>query len=310
MAECKFISCFSYKGGAGRSTLAINVVPYLVEKLGATEDHPLVLIDMDVDSCGITYLFNLHKDERIKKDNVQNWFDPTSFNLPLVDDDDEIESAKEHNMLRKLFPVGAYFNTEPGAVLCLPSNPGSKFSKGNNYDSEPSDNLAKFKKSVKDIAVGVLFDSAVGDQLGAIWSNHYSKYILCCMRPTKQFRAGTKRFFELFDKKMVSKNIIVVPNVVPTDKLSIADADDSSIINQYPDHAKREILKDFGSDSKSGSNNKYILDLLDGDKFGVPKVDRFMWQEGVLRNEKNLSELERVALKRYAEIATIIANAD
>ena len=303
MSDCKFISCFSYKGGAGRSTLAINVVPYLVEKLGATVDNPLVLVDMDVDSCGLTYLFDLHKDERSKSDNVQNWFDPSSFRIPSEDDED-VESAREHNMFKKLFPVGSFFNLEPEVVLCLPANPGEKFSGESNYDSAQSVNLTKFKRMAKDIAVGVLFDSAVGDQLPAIWSNHYSNYIMCCLRPTKQFRVGTNRFFDLFDERVSSKKIIVIPNVVPTDELTIVDEEGK--INQYPGFAKERIIEDF-RDNLVRNKNSYMLDLLSGDKFGVPKIDRFMWQESVLKNARNLTQLEHTALKRYEEIAEIIA---
>ena len=30
MQEMKIVSCFSYKGGAGRSTLAMNVIPFFI----------------------------------------------------------------------------------------------------------------------------------------------------------------------------------------------------------------------------------------------------------------------------------------
>ncbi len=307
MANCKFISCFSYKGGAGRSTLAINVIPFLAEKLGASEDHPLVLVDMDIDSCGLTYLFDLHNDKRIDEDSVQYWFSPKVSNMPKVDEEDEIESALKHNMFKKLFPVGKFFGKRDREILCLPASPGVSISGDNNnssYDAKLSNNLVEFRDMCKEIAVGVLFDSAVGDQLTAVWSNKSSDYIMCCMRPTKQFRDGTNRFFDKFDTKVLGKKIIVIPNVVPTDKLSIKD--ERGQTNHYPSYAKERICEDF-ADNVQRKNNTYILDLLEGGKFGVPKVDRFMWQEGVLRNSTDLSDLEHVALDRYEEIALIIA---
>ena len=89
------------------------------------------------------------------------------------------------------------------------------------------------------------------------------------MRPTKQFRDGTERFFDDYDTKTHSKKIIVIPNVVPTDALVI----DGLL---YPNHAKECIIETFRDNAARG-NNTYYLDLLEGDKFGVPQVERFMW---------------------------------
>lgn len=303
MSTCKYISCFSYKGGAGRSTLAINVVPYLAEMLGASEKHPLVLVDMDIDSCGLTYLFNLDK-QNIKERCVQGWFHPKYSTMP-VEDDDEIESATEHIMFRHLFPVGSFFNLKNEAILCLPANPGETMGSESNYDAAQSGSVNEFKNMCKDIACGVLFDSAVGNQLTANWSNRCANYIMCCMRPTKQFREGTNRFFDTYDTKARDKKIIIIPNVVPTDELTLDDENGET--HKYPKYAKEAIVRDF-SDNRERSNNIYFLNLLEGDKFGVPKIDRFMWQEGVLRNARGLSELEHIALERYKEIASIIAN--
>ncbi len=303
MADFKCISCFSYKGGAGRSTLAINVVPFLAEMLNATEEHPFVLVDMDIDSCGLTYLFNLHLQDT-RETSVQGWFNPRYPRMPIADDE-EVEDATEHELFKKLFPVGDFFGFKARAILCLPANPGEDMGNESNYDAAQSSNVNTFKKICKDIACGLLFDSAVGNQLTANWSNSCANYIMCCMRPTRQFREGTKRFFDLYDAKTHSKKIIVIPNVVPTDYLVLRD--ENGVENRYPDYAKTRILDDF-TNSEKRANNTYYLDLLQGDKFGVPKIDRFMWQEGVLKNASNLTALEHVALDRYREIAQIIAN--
>ena len=52
----KKIAYFSYKGGAGRSSLAYNTIPLLADALNATAENPIVLIDLDVDSAGLTFL--------------------------------------------------------------------------------------------------------------------------------------------------------------------------------------------------------------------------------------------------------------
>ena len=54
----KTISFFSYKGGSGRSSLIYNVLPFLADKLNPTPQNPIVLFDMDIDSMGLTYLFD------------------------------------------------------------------------------------------------------------------------------------------------------------------------------------------------------------------------------------------------------------
>lgn len=296
--DCKYISCFSYKGGAGRSTLSINVVPFLAELLNATTEKPLVLVDMDIDSCGLTYLFGLHKDRRILSDSVQGWLHPKYSQMPIVDDE-EFETAEDHTMFKRLYPVGSYFGFEDRAILCLPANPGVTLGNESNYDAAQSNYVNEFKRMCKFFACGVLFDSAVGNQLTANWSNRCANYILCCMRPTEQFRDGTNRFFDDYDQKAHGKKIIIIPNVVPTDALVVGD-------RRYPEYAKACILENF-SDNVLRKNNTYYLNLLEGDKFGVPKIDRFMWQEGVLKLSSELTPLEKNALDRYREIASIIA---
>ena len=87
---------------------------------------------------------------------------------------------------------------------------------------------------------------------------------------------------------------------MPTDELNIDG-------NQYPDYAKERIIESF-KDNRLRGNNTYFIDLLEGEKFGVPKIDRFMWQEGVLKLERTLNSTERVALERYDEVASIVVN--
>ena len=297
----KVISCFSYKGGAGRSTLALNTIPFLADKLNATKDNPLIVVDMDVDSCGLTYLFDLDKNGKIDEDyNVQRLFGEGGI-IPRVGD-----TVVDHDLFRYMCPVGGVFNREPLSILCLPANPGAVLgSKGSNYDA-PDDNVKDFVEECEECGCcGILFDSAVGDQLTARWSNKLSKYILCCMRPTQQFRDGTKRFFDKFDDMLRNKKIIVIPNVVPTDELTIVE---NNVKREYPYYAKAQIIEGF-SKNISKKSNEYFMDLVEGDIFGIPKIDRFMWQEGILDNlaKSELNEYEKKANLQYEKIATMIA---
>ncbi|MBE6659820.1 MAG: hypothetical protein E7605_00255 [Ruminococcaceae bacterium] len=49
---------YSYKGGSGRSTTAINTVRHLADVLKASPEHPILLVDTDLESAGLTYFFN------------------------------------------------------------------------------------------------------------------------------------------------------------------------------------------------------------------------------------------------------------
>ena len=60
MTETKTISYFSYKGGAGRSTLAYNTIPLLANNhFRPTKESPMIILDMDIDSCGMSYLLGV-----------------------------------------------------------------------------------------------------------------------------------------------------------------------------------------------------------------------------------------------------------
>ena len=53
----KVIAFYSYKGGSGRTVVTANLVPLLVKELGATKENPILVIDMDMDSAGLTHVF-------------------------------------------------------------------------------------------------------------------------------------------------------------------------------------------------------------------------------------------------------------
>ncbi len=303
----KTISCFSYKGGAGRSTLAMNIVPFLAKELGATPEHPLILVDMDIDSCGLTFLYNLQNEpETSNKYYVQFLFGETGV-IPKTSGTGEV-NALSSKLLLHLCPVGDLYNNvnDARSVLCLPAKPGACLgSFGSNYDAKAG-KVGEFESECKRAGCcGILYDSAVGDQLTAIWSNQNAKTILCVMRPTKQFREGTDRYFDNYDTKMCrNKRIIVVPNVVPPEELIVKDGDE---VKEYPQYAKNAIIKSF-NDNQERENNDYVLDLLDGDSFGIPQIDRFMWQEDILDNvpASNRTAKEKIAIRQYERIAKLI----
>ena len=57
----KCFSFYSYKGGSGRTTTLVNVTKHLAEKLNASKEHPILLVDADLESAGLTFFFDCEK---------------------------------------------------------------------------------------------------------------------------------------------------------------------------------------------------------------------------------------------------------
>lgn len=54
----KCYTFYSYKGGSGRTTTLLNTTKHLADILGASKEHPILLVDADLESAGLTYFFN------------------------------------------------------------------------------------------------------------------------------------------------------------------------------------------------------------------------------------------------------------
>lgn len=301
----KTISFFSYKGGAGRSTMAFNTIPLLAELYKPTKETPIIVVDMDIDSCGMSYLLKA-EDDIDPKYSVQSMLSsPCDLRAP---------SISAHPFLSHLIPVGnAYgYSGDNEAILLLPAMDGQTIDA--NRTSNYSDSNKSFKQSMdsflrvcEDFDVpAVIFDSAVGNNATANISNEESDVIVCCMRPTLQFTNGTFRYLKSLEsngtQKLFSdgKHIVLVPNVIPQNEVVINGA-------KYPNTAISKICNDFISyfDNRN-SAHEYHFDMLDRDAFGIPAVDRFMWREGLLHNQDKLNPNEMTALERYRKLAGII----
>jgi len=303
----KVISFFSYKGGAGRSTLAYNVIPLLAANhIRPTSESPMIVIDTDVDSCGMSYL--LRAEDKVTDTNCLQYLLHNGIETK------KYPSISEHPFLSQLIPVGnAYGYPVNDAILLLPAmdnknidkDSKSNYSDANNSFYEKLESFINVCDRFFDIPAIVL-DSSVGNTATANISNYAANVVVCCMRPTIQFVNGTRRFFtavEDGDKSIgEEKTVIFVPNVIPKYSTTINGV-------TYPGYAIDKISGNFES-SFGGSDlrHKYILDMLDREEFGIPAVDRFMWQEDQLYSiEKDkLMDDEKEALERYKKLARII----
>lgn len=55
--NAKCYTFYSYKGGSGRTTTLLNTTKHLAEILNASKEHPILLVDADLESAGLTYFF-------------------------------------------------------------------------------------------------------------------------------------------------------------------------------------------------------------------------------------------------------------
>lgn len=60
--KTKLYTFYSYKGGSGRSTTTVNTALHLIDELGADPQHPILIVDADLESSGLTFFF--HQENR------------------------------------------------------------------------------------------------------------------------------------------------------------------------------------------------------------------------------------------------------
>ncbi len=280
------VSFHSYKGGACRTSTCYNTLPFLVEELEATPDRPLLVIDADLESQGLTYLFETENIFRNQKQyNAKDLFSGTPM----------------RNYREQCVPVGEKVGVENESIYFLGINDKMKFVAQN---SGGQLQVALGYLFNEDFA-GIIFDTASGDQLSASASNRMSDVIVCCMRPTKQFRIGTFSFLSRIGSEWVKegdeqvRKVIVLPTAVPR-AATVIDGKDQhedslSAIEQLSDRIDFEICEKF----------------LKPDCYGIPEVARFKWKEDVLYrlDKDNLLNYEndaREALGRYQDLAKTI----
>lgn len=305
----KVISYFSYKGGAGRSTLAYNTIPLLARNhFRPTRENPIIVVDMDIDSCGMSYLLDVANEE-IKEDAC------VQYVLREGCDPGRTASIRDHATLKKLIAVGEKFGyADNEAILFLPAKDIKNVDTAGNFNyGDANSPFLSSLQSFIDVCEtynvpAVIFDSAVGNQATANVANQLANVIVCCMRPTTQFVDGTARYLESLDSDSGSplgggrKKIVLVPNVVPQEHVVIDN-------HNYPDMAIKRIrirLNDIISDRDEDDDITYNTDMLDINEFGIPAVKSFMWREGQLATQAELNENEQLVLQRYEKLAAII----
>ena len=291
------VSFFSYKGGAGRTSLLFNTLPFLAKELNATENEPIIVLDLDLDSKGLSYLLPnkisginsiqvLRGDKAISLRHASNITNHPFFSQlsPIGED---VGLTKELN--RSILFVSAH--AKEGAAY---------LGENDNYDAERS-SLKTVSKLCQDYnCKAIVMDTPAGSQLSGITALRESNKIVSVMRITNQFRLGTYEFLKQKAQDLQNKEFIVVPNAVPDFSGTGFDMD-----RMFTDIVTKT------SAALADSSNKLNCSLLTNDNKGINEVNLFKFLEGNLLNLSKIRDLcddELEAIKMYKLLAKELAN--
>lgn len=292
------ISFFSYKGGAGRTSLLYNTLPFLAEKLQATEAEPIVVLDLDLDSKGLSFL--LDEDEICGVNTIEVLRQDSSLGFRTAGD------IRNHPFFGKLLPIGYAVGLEDDRSILLvsahPKEGARSLTDNGNYD------LGNVSLELLNRMCGrfgckaIVMDTPAGNQLSTDAALSISQKIVTTMRITQQFRMGTAEFLHAKSAELTGKEYIVVPNAVPSTEGTSYDIDRiMSRISQTAQSALGDHVRELN------------LTMLESGRTGVNEVNRFKFAEANLRKIERagtpLAEDERKAVEMYKLLAEVLANA-
>lgn len=277
----------SYKGGACRTSTCLNTLPFLADMLEATPERPLLVIDADLESQGLTYLFGLAQNFR-------------SGNR-AYDTKELLSGNALTNYREKCIPVGEKLGLENESVWFLGVDDTKPFS-AQVQGGQVQEKLAMLESQP---FCGVIYDTASGDQFSATVTNKDSQVIVCCMRPTRQFSVGTTNFLTRVGREWITmgdyqiRRVILLPTAVPRTSISINGEDQYTAV-------KTNINNDISKFSWA-----VCQEFTNDECFGIPEVERFKWREDVLyvlnkEGKLNGEEDALLALERYEKLAEVI----
>lgn len=288
------ISFFSYKGGAGRTSLLFNTLPFLAEKLKATEKEPIIVLDLDLDSKGLSYLV----DKTSGVNSVQVLRGDDAIGLR------QLGNIQNHPLFSKLVPLGAAVGLDPSldrSILFVSAHEkegASSLSENGNYDSAKV-SLASLNKICRNFnCKAIVMDTPAGNQISAECARDISKKIVVTMRITRQFRKGTEEF--LSQKAAGSdREFIIVPNAVP--KAEGSDYNMQSIMSNIATLAVNAVK----------NSRNLNLKLLEDGRMGINEVNMFKFTEDSLKKVsqyRSLTEDENNAVEMYKLLAEELAD--
>ena len=330
----KRISFNSYKGGACRTTTCYNTIPYLAQVMGATEDEPILIFDVDLDSYGMTSLLTDGED-RPKEYSARNLFVDDNFGINKKIKSGQLKTPWYKDFYNKYFvKVGKDFGlNQAGAVLFCGVNPADDTISDEQFklfkDDLPLDYLlSELDEMEEGCPKAVVFDCAAGVQQT---TRNVLKSItdsVLCMRPTAQFRMGTRDYLIgkipkiLVDSSNDMPNVILLPTAVapisePSDT-NECSRDNYELLTNLRAQSFKAIETDIIRRYKALVNDdefvgyklqESMLDFKEPYTYmGIPEIESFKWTEESLLSKLDIKgEQEKLLEGQYKKLANILA---
>ena len=286
--QVKVITMYSFKGGSGRTVCTANIATFMSKALGATRDHPLLIMDMDLDSAGLTTLLGLDKSFSERVHHCSSLLQK-KFDIGNKSHQKSIFDEKEG-----LVDVSRQFGAEPGTIRFL-GTPVVGLEEYTHVRQDSAKQMRYFLDLCGDRQfVGVLIDSASGRQETAQLCHRVSDLVVYCFRLTEQFVYGTGHYLNHFikvceDEQQRIPAILLLPIAVP-----VVSAKWKQLY---------EMRIDMMDTWEKQYGKKTSVHLM---RPGIPEVEAFKWFESVLYVKKNRSEDESKILHAFQNVATEI----
>lgn len=313
------ISFFSYKGGSGRTTTLFNTLPFLAEKLHANAEHPIVIFDMDYRSAGITILLSNGKTFEVENEDSAVLSPEQRHSLQYL-------ISNNPKCGRRLEDFKGVFAESVGHKLGLSDNDAVLLVGANMQYTMVSRNekdvisiLKYYLDNSLISASAIIFDSPSGTQVTANVSISRSEVVVCCMRPSYQFRQTTMKYLtaavDQFAETDAKKRFVLTMTAVPVKDMLIDGRYQISSSHQDVMNTVYTLNRNAWIKNPSRPANNPIIDtemISDRNNLGIREIDRFKWNEKVnlysikKGGTEQLSENEEKALSRYEALANII----
>lgn len=321
----------SYKGGACRTTTCYNTLPYLAEKLGATSDRPILVFDIDLDSMGLTNIFYA-----AMKDDDKNRR-PSYSARNLFVEDSYVNNDLRTKKLTSVKNDGWYFGnfikvgndlglSDDGCVLFCGADKQARSVSDDDYKKYAEDPpLRKLINVLRSMPPdkqpkALILDCASGMQMSTVAALVNTDCSVMCMRPTMQFRTGTRDYLmtqipnELKNnRRRKPRKVILLPTAVAQVNVAATDPNREKAIKELAtlkDKAFKKIRMEIAGDIINESSDLgYVLntEMVDDDVIGIPEIERFKWEEGLLYTLEAWTEQEKTLKGQYERLADVIA---
>lgn len=316
------VTFYSYKGGAGRSVAAANVVHRLVNAM----NRSTVMLDFDIESAGQGYIHGIDESWILGRGaKYQHWiYVQELLSGQRIVRGDKQETTEVIDIRRRdqfekyasrfFYDIGraAEFRFDPAASkeapsgLLVMSRPVSEVSSNSSEPQQGAVLRRLFTDSARLLNVSFfVFDSPSGTQPLAHLARNWSDVLVVLCRPSKQFLEGTRHFLHrlpLLTQTPSLRNILLVLSAVPLE--------DRFRVDRETALTRLELIRREANDAFKGRKPEIrvtiprISDEPKSAQFVIPEVTRLKWHECILTDAMASEDEEiRSAVAAYSRLA-------